>query len=190
MDQEGMLKPALIGGVLLGIASTIPLINLLNCMCCLWVVAGGMLAAHLFVKSTPVAVTLGRGVLLGLITGAIGAVVETILSIPLHLALSGVGMGFAEQMREMAERIPNLPPETRSMMRHLFAGGAGIGITFLIFGTLMRLIIYGIFAMLGGAIGVAIFEKRKPGAPGASTPVNIPPSSSWPPPPPPANPMS
>ncbi len=190
MDQEGMLKPALIGGIILGILSAIPVVSAVNCMCCLWVVGGGVLAAHFFVRSSPIAVTLGRGVLLGLITGAIGAVVDTIFSIPLHLALSGLGMGFAEQMKDLIERMPSVPPETREALRSVFASGAGVGAAFWILASLLKLFIYSLFAMLGGAIGVALFEKRKPGAPGMGAPVNIQPPTNWPgPPPPPTNPL-
>lgn len=53
MNQEGMLKPALTGGVLLGILSALPFVSAFNCLCCAWVIGGGMLAAHLFVSSSP-----------------------------------------------------------------------------------------------------------------------------------------
>ncbi len=37
MNEQGMFKPALIGGVLLGVLSAIPLVSALNCFCCAWV---------------------------------------------------------------------------------------------------------------------------------------------------------
>ncbi len=186
MDQEGMLKPALIGGVLLGVLSAIPVIGAFNCVCCAWVIGGGMLAAHLYIKGSPVAVTLGRGVGLGLLTGVIGAVVDTLFSIPLHIALRSVGMGFVEQMREILDQIPNLPPETKDALRSMFSDGGGFSVLFLILGGLFKVVIYGIMAMLGGAIGVALFEKRKPGTPyGAPGPFPPSPPSDLPPPPPP-----
>ncbi len=189
MDQEGMLKPALIGGVALGVLSAIPVISAFNCVCCAWVIAGGMLAAHLYVKSSPMVVTLGRGVALGLLTGVIGAVVDTLFSIPLHVALRSVGMGFVEQMREVLDQVPNLPPETKETLRSLFAEGGGISVLFLILSGLFKVVIYGIMAMLGGAIGVALFEKRKPGTSyGAPGPYPPPPSDLPPPPPPPEYP--
>src|SRR5512136_504093 len=100
MDQEAMLKPALIGGVLLGVLSATPIVSAANCICCAWVIGGGVFAAYLFVKESPRAVTLGKGVALGLLAGIIGAVVDTLFSIPLHLALRGLGSGFADQFRQ------------------------------------------------------------------------------------------
>ncbi|HYK88633.1 MAG TPA: hypothetical protein VE398_07675 [Acidobacteriota bacterium] len=183
MNQEGMFKPALIGGVLLGMLSAIPVISLFNCVCCAWVIGGGMLAAHLYVRGAATVVTLGSGILLGLLTGAIGAVVDTLFTIPIHLALRPFGMGFAEQMRQAIDQLPNVPPETRDALRSFFAGGRGIGFLFIILTGFFKLVVYGVMGMIGGAIGVALFEKRKPGTepPVYQPPMNIPP----PPPPPP-----
>lgn len=185
MNQEGMLKPALTGGVLLGILSALPLFN---CLCCAWVIGGGMLAAHLYVSNSPVTVTLGRGITLGLFAGIIGGVVDTLLSIPLHLLLSRMGMGLVEQMRQTLDRIPNLPAETRTMLESIFSGSGEIAIAFLIFTGFLKMVIYGIIAMMGGALGVALFEKRKLDSgfgggqlPPSQPPVNIPPPPTEPP---------
>jgi len=192
MNQEGMLKPALIGGVVLGILSALPIISAVNCLCCAWVIAGSMLAANLYVKSSSVAVTLGRGVGLGFLTGAIGAVVDVLFAIPIHLMMRGMGVNFMEPLREAVEQIPNIPPETKEALGSIFTEGSGSGIFFIIAGGFFTLFIYSIVGMLGGALGVAIFEKRRPGAivgrpRCAPEPV---PSTDFPPPPPPAPPES
>ena len=181
MNDSGMLKPALIGGVLLGVCSAIPVLNLLNCVCCAWVIAGGGLAAYLFVKDSPLPVTLGRGITLGLMTGVVGTVVSNLITIPLRLVLASAGMNVMEQMRQAIDRIPNMPPETRQMIESLVASG-NMGIAVFIFGILFSLIINCLFAMIGGAIGVAIFEKRKGGAAAATIPPYQPPSNPPPPP--------
>src|SRR5688572_543103 len=103
MNQEGMLKPALIGGVLLGILSAIPIIGAVNCLCWAWVITGSVLAANLYVKSSSTEVTLGRGVGLGFLTGAIGAVVDVLFAIPMHLMMRGMGVNFMEPLREALE---------------------------------------------------------------------------------------
>ncbi len=184
MNRESMFKPTLIGGVALGVLSALPVIGAFNCFCCAWVIGGGMLAAYLYVKDSPIVVTLGNGVLLGLITGMIGALVDTVFSIPLHMAISGAGMGVAEQLREMAEEIPNMPPEARDLLRSMAAGGVGIGGVVFFIAALLKFFIYGIVAMLGGVLGVALFEKRTPGPPVAGDlPTYQPPPASVPPPP-------
>lgn len=159
-----MLKPALIGGVLLGILSSLPYINMANCCCCAWVIGGGALAAYLYVKDSPYPVSMGSGILIGLFAGIIATVVSSLFLIPLNFLLSYGGLGFTEQFRELAEQIPNIPPETREAIRR-FSGRSDMSMILFLLNMIVILVINCLFAMLGGAIGVAIFEKRKPGDP-------------------------
>jgi hypothetical protein len=176
MNESGMLKPALIGGVLLGVCSAVPVLNLLNCVCCAWVIVGGGLAAYMYVKESSMPVTMGRGVTLGLLTGVVGTVVSSVISIPLRLMMSSAGMNVMQQIKQALDRVPNLPPETRQMIENLAASG-NMGIAVFIFGILLSLIINCLFAMIGGAIGVAIFEKRKGGSGSSDVTTYQPPSN-------------
>lgn len=181
MNNNGMLKPALIAGALAGIVSAIPGLKILNCFCCAWVIAGGVFAAHLYVKESLTAVTLGSGVLLGLITGVVAGIVETLFSIPIHFAMRDAGAAVIEQMQQVLEKVPNVPSETKEILESL--ARRGLGLFVLVIGGVITTFIYAVVGMLGGAVGVAVFEKRKPGEPGAAPPVYQPPSS-YPPPPP------
>jgi hypothetical protein len=160
MNDEGMRKPALTGGVLLGVLSSIPILSMLNCACCAWVIAGGLLASYLYVKASPVPVTLGRGVALGLWTGVVGTVVNALFMIPIHFLFSR--MSLMEQVRQVLDQIPDVPPQTREMFRNLAAQG-NMDIIIIVVALVTTLIINCLFAMLGGTIGVAVFEKRKKG---------------------------
>jgi hypothetical protein len=184
MNQSGMLKPALIAGVLAGVISAIPGLKILNCVCCAWIIAGGVLAANLYVKQAVAVVPLGSGVVLGLLTGLIAGVVETIFSIPISIAMRGAGADVFLQMERMMDQIPNFPAESKEIMRSF--ARRGLGFVVLIIGGIITTFIYGLVGMIGGAVGVAIFEKRKPGAPLAPPPpVYMPPAPYTPPPPPP-----
>ena len=182
MNEDTMLKPALIGGVLLGILSALPLVNYFNCFCCAWVIAGGVLAARLYVKDSAVPVTLGRGLAVGLLTGVIGTIVFALFSIPLILMSRG-GSGIMEQLKQAAEQVPNMPPQTREAIASLAAQG-GVNTLIYIVGFIVTLVLYSLVAMIGGAIGVAIFEKRKTGSGQPEPPPQQPPADLPPPPPP------
>jgi hypothetical protein len=184
MKQESMLKPALISGVLLGIVSAFPLISYINCFCCAWVIAAGILAANLYVKSSAQMVTLGTGVFLGMLTGIVGAIVDTIFAIPLYLLMRGNGSVWTEKIQEAMNRVSNIPPETRQFLESVFARSSGAGILVVILGGIVSVVIFGLVGMLGGALGVALFEKRKSGQP-VEPPVSLEPPSPPPPPPPP-----
>ncbi|MBZ5496843.1 MAG: hypothetical protein LAP85_10615 [Acidobacteriia bacterium] len=175
MNENGMLKPALIGGVLLGIVSVIPGIQL---CCCIWTIGGGILAAHLYVKSSPLAVTLGSGVGLGLLTGAIGGMVYCLFSISLGFLLSGGRMGMFEETRRNLSEIPNLPQWFREALATMPTQGSAI-VVLMIFAALLTIAIFSLIGAGGGVIGVAVFEKRK---------IERPAQDYQPPPPPPAVP--
>ena len=52
-NKSSKLVPALIGGGVIGLLSSIPVVNMGNCLCCMWVLAGGALAAYLNAKDRP-----------------------------------------------------------------------------------------------------------------------------------------
>jgi hypothetical protein len=182
MNQNGMLKPALIGGVLLGILSAVPPLSLFNCVCCAWVIGGGILAANLYVKSSPNAVTLGTGIVLGLLTGAVGGAVSVLFSIPIQMLMSSMGMWNAAEVRQMLNEL-NLPPEWRDILESVMSNSGGPHIALMVFAGLINVVVYSLVATLGGVLGVAIFEKRKVQGPPPSypPPINLPPPPSPPP---------
>src|SRR2546421_10383989 len=87
------MKPALIGGAVLGILSAIPFVNLPNLCCCAWAIAGGILAAHLYVKSSPAPVRPGDGAVLGVLAGGVGAVIYLVIGVAPAYVTGHVMMG-------------------------------------------------------------------------------------------------
>jgi len=49
--MSGKLQPALLGGLFIGVLSTLPYVSRLNGCCCLWVITGGVLAIAVIVDS-------------------------------------------------------------------------------------------------------------------------------------------
>lgn len=185
MNQGGMLKPALIAGVLLGILSALPLIQWVNSCCCAWVIGGGIFAAYLYVRESAEAVTLGRGLALGLLTGVIGGIVSVLMSLPL-LYISFANTKVLEELSKSVEHVPDLSPQVRETLQHLLSDPLRSLSFFATIGGAMVTVMSAIFAMAGGAIGVALFEKRKPGQISAETPpapTSGPPPELPPPPP-------
>lgn len=163
MNAETMWKPALAGGVLLGVLSALPVVGALNCFCCAWAVLGGGLAAHLYVKASPAVVTLGRGAALGALTGAVGTAVYALFSIPLHFLTGDATARVIEEMRAKLAGMPDVPPETLRMLETLTSSGNFPALLF-VSSLALSLVLYCLFAMLGGAVGVALLEKRAVGA--------------------------
>lgn len=161
--DSARLQPALLGGVFIGVMSALPVINMGNCCCCLWIVAGGALAVYLRQQNSPFALPASEGALLGLLAGLIGGVIGAVLSIPIQMMFGPMQV---EWMTRIFESNQDLPPEAREMMRRM-AESAG---TVALAGIVMNVVISVIFGMLGGLLGIAIFKKNAPPPPPAVMP--------------------
>jgi hypothetical protein len=139
--MNNKLKPALLGGLIVGILSAIPLINY---CCCIWTLGGGVLAAFLYIKSSPTPVKMGDGAMVGGLAGVVGGVIYFLLSLPINIFF---GMAAMEQQL------------SRSGISIPFSG-----VVLVLLSSFIGAIILALLTALGGILGVAIFEKRKDGA--------------------------
>ena len=138
--MNNKLKPALLGGLIVGVLSAIPFINY---CCCIWTLGGGVLAAYLYIQSSPTPVKIGDGAIVGGLAGVIGGVIYFVLSLPINIFF---GMAAMEAQLE------------RSGIQLPFSG-----MVLLIISSLLGAVILAVLTALGGLLGVAIFEKRKDG---------------------------
>ncbi len=163
------IQPALVGGAALGILSSLPMVNIGNCICCMWVVGGGALAAWMLTKQRPggtTVVSYGDGAFVGVLSGLFGAIIATIVSLPLRLiAREALGSQRAE-----FEELLNEFPELTGFMRDLLLRLVSPEISFVtVLATFfVNLITFSLFAMIGGILFVAI-TGRKGQAPAGAT---------------------
>jgi len=151
--MNNKLKPAVIGGVVLGLLSVIPFVNWANLCCCLWAILGGALASYLYIKNSPVPATPGDGAILGAMAGLVGAVISVVIGIPVSILMSGVMIGIVVRLME------SINPSQAEMMRTQIEAGQTVAGA-IINGLILAVLIV-IFSTLGGLIGIPIFEKRK-----------------------------
>lgn len=136
--MNNKLKPALLGGLIVGVLSAIPFINY---CCCIWSIGGGALAAFLYIKDSPVPVRMGDGAMVGGLAGVVGGIIYLILGLPI-----AIFFGMAAMQDSLNRGGVDLPISGPILM--IVAGIVGA-------------VILALLATLGGVIGVAIFEKRK-----------------------------
>ena len=164
-------QPALIGGVVMGVLSALPIISAGNICCCLWVICGGAVAAYVLQQNTSTPITPGDGALVGLLAGLVGAVVQTVISIPIDIAVGPMQQQLAQRSLDMAG---NVPPEMRDMIERV--GRRNQSLPFMFIGRAVALFfglfIGAIFSTLGGLLGAMIFQKKTP--PGV---IDVPPSA-------------
>jgi hypothetical protein len=148
MDPARNLQPALWGGVFIGVLSSLPIVGWINACCCLWVVSGGVLALWLTQSNQPQPVTAADGALVGLLAGAFGG----LIAIPLNLAMEQWQKDLFLGLLDRAQ--VEIPPEVRALLERRSMALISIA------SGLFTAVVYAIFAMLGGLLGVALFKKK------------------------------
>src|SRR3712207_3305780 len=93
------LLPALLGGLFIGVLSSLPIVKIGNVCCCLWVISGGVLAAWVMQQNTTRPVTPGEGALVGLLAGLVGAAVWIVWGVIALLAFASSPFDMAEFQR-------------------------------------------------------------------------------------------
>src|SRR4030095_16912713 len=96
----------------MGVLSALPFVSAGNVCCCLWGIAGGMVAAYVLQQNQPPAIPRGAGALVGLLAGLAGAVVQVLVSIPVSLLIGPMERAMVQRMLEMAG---SLPPDMRDV---------------------------------------------------------------------------
>jgi hypothetical protein len=148
------LQPALLGGLLIGVLSSLPVVSI---CCCLWVLLGGALTVYLQQQRQPEPIEAADAVLGGLLAGLFGGIIAAVAA-SVMFSISGVVP--TEEIRNQLEQNPEIPAQTREMILNLLQGRSIVVLIFL-----FNLICYPVIAMLGGLIGLAIFKKKVPPAP-------------------------
>jgi hypothetical protein len=135
-------KAAVIGGVIAGVLSGIPIVG--GC-CFLWALAGGFLALFMYMKSVPGPMEMGDAAKLGATAGVIGAVISIVIGLPFFLL--GVG----------ASAVANSDLQNAGISTGIMAASGVVGL-------ILRAVFVVAFAVLGAVIGAAILGKKGGGA--------------------------
>lgn len=159
-EKPDKFIPSLYGGIIIGIISSVPFLNLLNCLCCAGVIGGGILAVFFykqnFTPETP-PYTSGDCLAVGVFSGLIGALVGTALSV-IFLSLFGNVVG--EYLLEFLKSSDiEIPQEALESIEQAFS--QQLTLMSIITDLIVSAILYSIFGMLGGLIGYNIFKPKQ-----------------------------
>ncbi len=143
MNTRNLLISAGVGGLAMGVLSSVPIVNLANCILCLWVWAGGVLAVYMYARMENTTLTSGQGAIIGAVAGLAGAIVATIL---------GLLFGTAA--------LAAMSALNQSGVGDITSGLASQGIGSAM-GFLIQIVIFPGFGALAGLVGVELFAKAK-----------------------------
>jgi hypothetical protein len=156
-SKPSKLQPALVGGLIVGLGSSIPLLEAANLCCCFWSLAGGAVAARMLVTRSPLfKVTSGEGAVVGLLAGLVGAGINLIISVPLKVLTWSSSLQSSQSMFDSFD-----DPAMRALGAQAINMMQDHPVLFALLGWLLFAFAGSGFAALGGVLGVAFFEKRK-----------------------------
>lgn len=151
--------PALYGGVIIGVISGVPFLNIINCLCCAGVLLGGFLAVYFYKSNfTPdtMPYTAGDCMLVGVLAGVFGAIIDTILSAIIMASIGNIAQEFVlEILRNMDVAIPE---ELWEVLEEALSGELTGFVLFL--NLVTSLMIFSIFGLLGGLIGYSVYKPK------------------------------
>jgi hypothetical protein len=152
------VQPALMGGMFLGVLSSVPIIQAGNCFFCMWVLLGGGVATVMLTRQRPSGISYGDGAFVGVLSGLVGAVVGTILQMSFRAIASGLFESTQQQLEQMLQQIGAEGPMRDWVLRSMSGEISTTTVTFTFFANLLA---FSLFAMIGGILTIALLNKRK-----------------------------
>lgn len=155
-ERPNILKASLIAGAVAGVLSGLPLIGFVNFCFCLWIILGGILSSYILTSGFPQPVKSGDHAISGLLTGVFSAIISFVVSIPFMT----VSAKFMERIFEslISAYGEGIPPGLQEALTQKSFSIAFI--PFYIAGLIINMVIFGLFGLIGGLIGGAIFKKQ------------------------------
>ncbi|MBM4160791.1 MAG: hypothetical protein FJ217_06810 [Ignavibacteria bacterium] len=171
LEKPNKFRVALISGAAIGAVSGIPGLNLLNCCCCAGVWLGGVLAMYLyrqeFTEGMP-PLESSDALLLGLMSGVVGAFVATFLSVAILVVFGPIEAEFLRSLFEKGlDRLAEegtLPSDMVDQFRDQLESAVqdSARVSSILGNLFIELIVYPIFAILGALLGYAFFRPKTP----------------------------
>jgi hypothetical protein len=161
-SKPDKLLPAVYGGVVMALLSSVPVLNFINCFCCAGILLGGMSAVFFYKNAfTPDTepYTTADCLVVGAMAGVVGAVLGTLLSAAFVLV-------FGDVMRTMLrEMILNsnldIPSDSRDRLESLL-GDERVSALVYVVKFFSNLFFDTLFGLLGGLIGYAVWKPKTP----------------------------
>ena len=147
MNSRALLLSALIAGGVMALLSELPVISIANCLLCIWMWIGGILAVFLYRRFAGAGAWASplQGLGIGALAGVIGAVLGSIL----YAIFAPMTSGMLQQIFQ------SIDPTASSFMDSLPAlGGASVAANLL-----ENLLTYVLFGALGGLLAAGLIWK-------------------------------
>ncbi len=157
MENQRIINAAIIGGLTAALLSTTPIVNLINCLCCVGIIFGGAMGLFYYARSgpEPELLTPPTAVTVGIVTGLFGAFFAVGLE---WIYFELFGPWQIEFAREILEKMDDVPVYLEDMLYDIeaqVATGFNWGAVLL-----ENLIVLPVFCLVGSMIARVFINKK------------------------------
>ena len=164
MEQPSKFTPVLISSGLMILISILPVLNLLNLLCCAGIIFGGAAGTYYYARrldNSGQVIQNKDGIMIGLLAGIISAILYVMIS-TFIIMLSG------QNPVDVAYKLTEdygfyIPPESEKILQQVHEEYNRQGFSFLMIGVEMfsRIVSHCIFGPLGGLLAASVYNKRR-----------------------------
>ena len=158
MDNQKIIMAGIIGGVVAGTLNSIPVLNFINCFCCLGIMLGGAAAMIYYDRSFLAQdyINPALAVTLGITSGLIGAFASLFFDYIIYLNFGHWELAFMQDMMDNMDEIPavldELFYELENELKYGFIWGSIL---------LRNLLLMPVFCLFGALITRVLLNKNR-----------------------------
>ena len=124
----------------------------------MWVLLGGGIAAMLLTRQRPSGITYGDGAFVGVLSGLFGAIVGTVVHIPVQIISARFFQSQQQQLEDLFRQLGIEGPMRDWMIR---VASGEISAATVLFTFFSYVLMWSLFAMIGGILTVAVLNKQR-----------------------------
>lgn len=176
-EKPNKLVPVLIGGLSITAISAIPVLNLVNLLCCAGVMGGAIIGVWFYKKNFPqdMPFSVGDGAIIGTFSGAVAGIVTTLIfALTTGLFSPAFQEKFETEIENALQQSSFQDPATAEQVRQFLTQLSSTPLYLFVGLLFIMLLVFTLFGLFGGLIGGGIFKTR-------TLAVTPPPPSSQPP---------
>ncbi|MDQ3020487.1 MAG: hypothetical protein M3R36_07955 [Bacteroidota bacterium] len=163
MNPPNKILPIIYGTTSMTLIAIIPVLNLLNVLCCAGIVAGGFIGVYTYWKqlqNSGLSLTTKDGGMIGILCGILSAVFVT--GFGLLISLFSDTNPMLEIMKSFDDMGFQLPVEMTQYVEKFSNefNEYGFSPSITVFSFISNLILYPLFGSLGAILGVSFFNKK------------------------------
>ena len=157
MDNQHFYRAAILGGALSALTTVLPILNIINCFCCIGIAAGGAASVLYLKKYAGISgLQLPEILRLGMVSGIIGAFFVFIVHFIMYKIAGNWQIEFLINMIENMEDVPPVWEDFYNILQEARYDGFGGGAILIPY-----LILFPLFNFLGALITNQILIKKQ-----------------------------